>query len=89
MTPPIEGAIVNKSAPLPKWVIKQSFADVASCEVNLQGYRDETEKSWLHPETQQEPKDWKLPAEGWTAWVKANAALNAACIAIDDPRLAK
>ena len=89
ITPPIEGAVVNKSAPLAKWKIGQSFDSAASCEDNLQASHDEAEKSWLHPERQKEPSDWKLPPEGWTAWVKANATqfLSAVCIASDDPRL--
>ncbi len=89
MTPPIEGATVNKSAPLAKWEIKQSFDNVASCDASLQATHEEAARSWLHPEIQKEPKDWKLPPEGWTAWVKANATqfLGAVCVATDDPRL--
>jgi hypothetical protein len=90
MTPPIEGATVNKSAPLAKWEVKQSFDSANSCETNLDANKDLAEKAWLHPETQQEPKDWKfLPPEGWTAWVKANSTQfqHAVCIASDDPRL--
>ena len=43
ITPPIEGAVVNKSAPLAKWKIGQSFDSAASCEDNLQASHDEAE----------------------------------------------
>jgi hypothetical protein len=62
LVPPIEGATINKSAPVAKWEIRQSFDDAASCDASLDAGLDEARKSWLHPEIQKEPKQLETPA---------------------------
>ena len=83
------GALTDSAAPVAEWETVASYDTANDCSAGKVEAARENREAYDNPGSQPQPKDMKGPPEVWRSWVKVNAerALEAVCIATDDPRL--